>query len=92
MGMHSTQVISTPSAPEVKPMMTVSALNMEDTFRLEAPMARKMPISLVRSWTEIKVMTPIIMEETTRDTATKAMSTSVMALMMVVMEESIRPM
>ena len=35
-------------------MMTVSALNMEDTFRLEAPMARKMPISLVRSWTEIR--------------------------------------
>ena len=56
-------------------MMKVSALNTWEIFLLEAPMARRMPISLVRSMTEMWVMMPIIMQETTRDTATKAMST-----------------
>ena len=62
-------------SPDEKPMMTVSALNMTETSRLEAPMARRMPISRVRSWTEIRVMTPIMMEETTSEMATKATST-----------------
>ena len=33
--------------------MPVSALNTEETLCFEAPMARRMPISLVRSSTEM---------------------------------------
>ena len=39
--------------PEQRPMMKVSALNTSETFRLEAPMARRMPISFRRSRTLI---------------------------------------
>ena len=39
----------TPNRPESKPIIMVSALNILDTFFLEAPIARKIPISLVRS-------------------------------------------
>ena len=39
--------------PEHRPMMKVSALNTSEMFRLEAPMARRMPISLRRSSTLI---------------------------------------
>ena len=56
-------------------MMTVSALNMLETSPFDAPIARRMPISLVRSCTEIKVMTPIMMDDTTREMATNARST-----------------
>ena len=42
---------------------------------LGAPMARRMPISRVRSCTEMRVMTPIMMEDTTREMATNAIST-----------------
>ena len=38
-------------------------------------MARRMPISLVRSKTEIYVMMPIIMEDTTSEMLTNAIST-----------------
>ena len=65
----------TPKAPEQRPMMRVSALNTWEMLRLEAPMARKMPISLVRSITLMWVMMPIMMHDTTKDTDTKAMST-----------------
>ena len=75
MGMQSRYVISTPSAPAAKPMRTVSAVNMLETFFFDAPMERRMPISFVRSCTEIRVMTPIIMDETMSETATNAMST-----------------
>jgi hypothetical protein len=41
---------------EANPMITVSALNRLDTFLFDAPMARRIPISLVRSCTEINVI------------------------------------
>ena len=75
MGMHSRYVTTMPSSTEVNPIMMVSALNILETSRLDAPMARRIPISLVRSWTEISVMTPIMMEETISEMATNAIST-----------------
>ena len=75
MGMSNSAVMPTPSRPEQSPMIKVSALKTCATLRLEAPMARRIPISLVRSRTEIYVMIPIMMEETMSDTETKAIST-----------------
>ena len=46
-----------------------------DTLRFEAPIARRMPISLVRSSTEMYVMMPIMIDDTTSDTDTNAIST-----------------
>ena len=51
------------------------AEKIEETFRLEAPIALRIPISLVRSRTEIRVMTAIMIEETTKEIETKAIST-----------------
>lgn len=48
-GMHNRYVTRTPKAPEEKPIITVSALNMLETLRFEAPIARKIPISFVLS-------------------------------------------
>lgn len=41
---------------------------------LRAPIARRIPISRVRSTTELDVMTPIMTVDTTRDIAATAMS------------------
>ena len=60
---------------EIKTKNMVSALNITDTFFLDAPIARKIPISLVLSCTEIKVITAIIIDETTKEIATKAINT-----------------
>ena len=75
MGMHRSAVMHTPMVPDANPMITVSAVNMLETLRFEAPMDRSTPISLVRSCTEIRVITPIMMEDTTSDIATNAIST-----------------
>ena len=83
-GMQNKYVNNTPIRPDAKPMMTVSTLNIPATSRLDAPTARKIPISLVRSCTEISVITPIMMEETIKEMETNAIKTKVMALMMVV--------
>lgn len=64
-----------PSSPAQQPMMNVSALNTCEILRLEAPNALRMPISFVRSITEICVMIPIIMHETIREIATNAIRT-----------------
>ena len=48
---------------------------IEETFRLEAPIALRIPISLVRSRTEIRVMTAIMIEETIKEIETKATKT-----------------
>ena len=74
-GIHRMYVTITPSIPDVNPMITVSALNMLETFLFEAPIARRIPISFVLSCTDIRVITPIMIDETIRDTATKAIST-----------------
>ena len=74
-GIHRRYVTPVPIIPDMNPMITVSALNMLDTLPLEAPIALSMPISLVLSWTEMSVMTPIIIEETIREIDTNAIST-----------------
>ena len=52
-GMSSSLLRPMPMRPEHRPMMKVSALNTSEMFRLDAPMARRMPISLRRSSTLI---------------------------------------
>jgi len=49
-------------------------------------MARRMPISFVRSSTEIYVIMPIMIDETTSEIETNAIRTYEMALMIVVTE------
>ena len=65
----------TPRIPANSPTITVSALNTCEIFRFDAPIARKIPISFVRSNTEMCVIIPIIILETISDTATNAIST-----------------
>ena len=55
--------------------MNVSALNTRVISFLLAPIERKIPISFVRSNTEIYVMIPIMMLDTMSDTDTKAIKT-----------------
>ena len=74
-GNVSSTEMPTPIRPAQKPMMNVSALNTCEMLRFEAPSARRMPISFVRSSTEMCVMMPIMMQETMSETATKAIST-----------------
>ena len=50
-GMHSNKVTTMPSAPEPKPSISVSALNILETSFLEAPILLNTPISLVLSST-----------------------------------------
>lgn len=64
-----------PSNPAQQLIIKVSALNTCEILRLDAPRARRIPISFVRSITEMCVIIPIIMQETTREIATKATST-----------------
>ena len=52
-GISKSTVIIIPIAPDIKPIIIVSALNTRDTSRLDAPSERRMPISLVRSSTEM---------------------------------------
>ena len=73
-GMFSSKVTIIPIAPAENPTISVSALNTLEISRFEAPIARRIPISFVLSRTEIYVIIPIIIEETTSDIATKAMS------------------
>ena len=73
--MSSSSVTPMPIRPAHRPMSPVSALNTCDTLRFEAPIARRMPISLVRSSTEMYVMMPIMIEETISETDTNAIST-----------------
>ena len=74
-GTFNTKVINIPNTPLVNPIMNVSALNTRVISFLLAPMERKIPISFVRSNTEIYVMIPIIILDTMSDTDTKAIKT-----------------
>ena len=91
MGSSASRDTPMPMSPAQQPMMKVSALNTWEMFPLEAPRARRMPISLVRSSTEMWVMMPIIMQDTTREMPTKPMSSREMPSMMVVREEVSMP-
>ena len=53
MGMMSSRVTPMPMTPAAKPSMSVSALKTLETSRYDAPMERRMPISFVRSSTEM---------------------------------------
>ena len=53
MGKVSSQAMATPNRPEHSPRMNVSASNTWVMSFLRAPRERKMPISLVRSSTEV---------------------------------------
>ncbi len=68
-------VVPTPNKPDNNPMMKVSAEKIDEILRFDAPIALKMPISLVLSRTYIRVMTAIMIEDTTREIDTKATST-----------------
>ena len=57
------------------PIINVSALNIDDIFCFEAPIALKIPISFVLSYTEIYVIIPIIIEDTTREIEINAINT-----------------
>ena len=86
-GMVSKADTTTPINPDNNPIMSVSAINTKEILPLDAPILRKIPISLVRSSTEILVIMAIIIHETTSDTATKAMRTYDMISTICVMDE-----
>ena len=73
--MRISKLTPMPIRPAQRPMIKVSALNTWEMFPLEAPMARRIPISFCLSRTLIYVITPIIMDDTTSEMETKAMST-----------------
>ena len=68
-------VIPIPNSPDNKPIINVSALNIEDMLCLDAPIALKIPISFVLSYTEMYVIIPIIIEDTTKEIDTNAINT-----------------
>lgn len=74
-GISRIRLVTIPMTPAQSPTITVSALKILEMSFLEAPIARSIPISLVRSSTEMYVITPIMMEDTISEIATKAMST-----------------
>ena len=53
MGMQKSSVTMIPISQAENPMISVSALKTRETSRFDAPIARRIPISLVRSSTEI---------------------------------------
>ena len=52
-GMQRITVITIPITPAANPMIKVSALNTREMSLYEAPIERRIPISFVRSSTEI---------------------------------------
>ena len=90
-GINNNNEIPTPNNPEQSPMINVSALNTWDILCFDAPIARKIPISLVRSITDMNVIIPIIIEETISETATNAISTYDITLIIVVTEDNSIP-
>ena len=76
-----------PSTPEINPSMAVSAVKMRRMSFFEAPIARKIPISFVRSRTEMYVMIAIIIDDTMSEMATKPTSTVVITPTIVVIED-----
>ena len=74
-GILSNSVTTIPKIPAINPTINVSALNTLDISFLEAPIALKIPISFVLSNTDIYVIIPIIIDETTNEIATNAINT-----------------
>ena len=78
-GIHSILAIIIPSTPENKPIINVSALKTRVISFFLAPSDLKIPISFVLSRTLIYIIIPIIIDETIRDIAEKAIKTMVIA-------------
>lgn len=91
MGIVSSIVEPIPNAPETNPTIRVSALNTLEISFFDAPIARRIPISLVLSRTEIYVIIPIIIDETTSEIATNAIRTYEMISIMVETDERRSP-
>ena len=86
-GIHKINVIIIPIAPDTKPSIRVSALNTLDTSFFDAPILLKTPISFVLSRTEMYVIIPIIIDETTREIATNAIKTEEIAVIIVLTDD-----
>ena len=73
-GSVNSKVIPTPIIPDIKPIMNVSALNTLEISFFDAPIALNIPISFVLSNTEMYVIIPIIIDDTTSDMLTNAIN------------------
>ena len=74
-GKFKSTVMPMPIIPAENPIISVSALNTRATSFFDAPNARNTPISFILSSTDIYVIIPIIIDETTKDTDTKPIRT-----------------
>ena len=74
-GIFKSSVIPIPKSPATSPTIKVSALNTLDISFFDAPIALKIPISFILSRTDIYVIIPIMIEDTIKDIATKAINT-----------------
>ena len=74
-GIVNNKVIKIPNTPLVKPIIKLSLVNTRLISRFDAPILLRTPISLVLSITEMYVIIPIIIELTTSETETNAIST-----------------
>ena len=90
-GISKSSVKTMPSTPAHRPIKNVSALNTWEMLCFDAPIARRMPISFLRSRTLIYVMTPIIIDDTIKEIATNATSTYPIVSTIFVTEETIVP-
>ena len=86
-GIVARSVMAIPSTPEINPSMAVSAVKMRRMSFFEAPIARRIPISFVRSRTEMYVIIAIIIDDTMSEMATNPTSTVVITLTIVVIED-----
>ena len=82
-GSKAVTVMKIPKAPASKPIIIASALNTRAISFFLAPILRRIPISFVRSRTEIYVIIPIIIDETTSEIEVKTISTILTASIIV---------
>ena len=64
-----------PINPATNPIISVSALNTLETSFFDAPILLNIPISFVLSKTDIYVIIPIIIDDTTSEIPTNAINT-----------------
>ena len=74
-GISNNKVTPIPITPANSPTINVSALNIDEIFFFDAPIALNIPISFFLSNTDIYVMIPIIIEDTIREILTNAINT-----------------
>ena len=72
----SKEMVDVPIVGKVTAGLPILAVeNIEDTFPFEAPIALNTPISFVLSYTEIYVIIPIIIDDTTKEIEINAINT-----------------